>query len=422
MPRSDEALACRRTWHHGAVTGAPVYGWVASFPQARANGTSFVMATTVAGASCVVLVYAPDFDVHYGDSLAVLLRPATRRGRALDPGYLLGRGVDASARASEIDLGSGSAGSLPTRWCWRAHRWLRLELASHLGYAAAVPLGLVVAERGAFGNARRKHFQRLGIAHLIALSGFHLGLVGAAVLLVLRRIRFRSGWVIAPVLLVYVAVVGDVHSLRRALVMALVIVAAVGVKRPVVPMRALALAALALSVARPTVLESVGFQLSVAATIAVLFWVQGEGSATRRGWRRFTYWSWATVRLGAFVQAALVPLLLLHFGEFSAVAPLATLIFVAPVTVLLAGGLLAPALSQLPGVGPAIYFALDEAARAFDFLLAWCARMSPPPLALPAPDIVVYYIGFAVLFHKHPGVVRRVVGMLLIALSFISFS
>lgn len=172
---------------------------------------------------------------------------------------------------------------------------------------AGVVLGVPVPDRNL-----QQAFRDSGLVHLLVASGAQLSAVAAAVYVALRRFRrtVRSVAALAAVL-AFAVVAGWEPSMARAAVMAAVAVAAGLSRREVDPATLLGLAAAVLAAAHPLLLWDVGFQLSFAATAALLFLSPALQQRLRFGP------AWLREGLAAAVscQVFVFPLLLWHFGH-----------------------------------------------------------------------------------------------------------
>ena len=139
-------------------------------------------------------------------------------------------------------------------------------------------------------------------AHLLAISGLHMGLLtgfifaalrlalaavpGLALIWPIKKLA-AGGAMLAGA--AYLALSGGNVATERAFVMAAVVLFAVMVDRRAFSLRAVALAALIVLTLRPEALMGPGFQMSFAATtalVAVFGWMRGFGPA-RAGCNRF---------------------------------------------------------------------------------------------------------------------------------------
>ncbi len=162
------------------------------------------------------------------------------------------------------------------------------------GPEGAIAAALTVGDRSGIPAETRDALRDSGLAHLLAISGLHVGLLGGLVYWVVRLVlavppqlseRFAIRKVAAGCALVAVAVYlvmsGAGVATQRAFIMAAVALCAIMIDRAAVTMRGLAVAATIILVFRPESLFEAGFQMSFAAVAAL---VAGY-DATRDFWR-----------------------------------------------------------------------------------------------------------------------------------------
>ncbi len=229
---------------------------------------------------------------------------------------------------------------------------------------------LALGESGAVPSATRADFARAGLAHLLAISGLHLSLVGAGLALLLLQLlrRLRAGRQVAiavalPCLALCVAWTGAGPSALRAGWMLLAGAAGLLALRPVVPLHLLAAAVLLLLVLDPSLVHRMGFQFSAVATAALLRMPPAPTGWLRRLVSATLVASLATAPLSAwyFGRLPLVGVL----GNLLAVPLTALLLLVVlPATVLSAAGLPVPFLWSLAGRGASALAALAHQAAA----------------------------------------------------------
>lgn len=216
---------------------------------------------------------------------------------------------------------------------------------------ASLASGIVFGGQGAFPPALREAFNRTGTAHIVAVSGANLMIfTGLLCALLAPNIgRRRAALVAAPLVLLYMLLVGAPVSAVRAAIMALLYLGAVLSGRPATGLANLALAATFMTALDPRLPRDVAFQLSVAATAGLLTY--GEilrrvanhllfhygGEALRASGLVRSVIQAVTTTLAAIL--ATEPLIALHFQRLSLVALPANLIvvpLVSPVMVICA--------------------------------------------------------------------------------------
>lgn len=220
---------------------------------------------------------------------------------------------------------------------------IRAEISGRNGaFAAAILTG----ERSAIDPALLENLRASNLAHLLAISGLHMGLltgfifglvrygIAAVPGLALRVNAKKIGALCAiPAGLAYLIVSGASVATQRAYVMAFVVLIAVVLDRPAFTLRAVALAALVILVVSPESVVEVGFQMSFAATIGLVagfealrhtkFW-----KSPVRGWRKFAKGVFS-VGFSSFVAgAATAPFAAFHFNQIAQYGLLANLVAV----------------------------------------------------------------------------------------------
>ncbi len=152
----------------------------------------------------------------------------------------------------------------------------RLRGAGLHGESLSLGSALLLGRREGITRTTRQAYSDSGAAHLLALSGLHLGILyGLLHLLVIRRIRMaRWRWLaMVPLLLLvwgYVLLAGLPLSLVRAAAMCSVVMLATLARRGISAMHTLTLSALAILLCSPASLLSVSFQLSFLAVFFIL--------------------------------------------------------------------------------------------------------------------------------------------------------
>lgn len=259
---------------------------------------------------------------------------------------------------------------------------IEARLLEVLPARAGIPIAMITGTRGYLWPSETRAHQRAGTAHLLAISGLHFsvlaGIAWAIVSLVLRRIpriarsvgarRASAGFVLAT-MFGYLLLVGAPVSAMRAFVAFAYLACALMLGRRPSGLVAVGLAAACLLLPEPRLIDDLGFQLSFAATFAiVLFWarrprvLEDKYDFDRVARRRVR-------ALGAFVlmswcaTAATLPLVTAAFGELHVAAFFTNLVAVPLVSSLIFPAyLLGLAVHVvLPPVGGAVLQATSEA-------------------------------------------------------------
>ncbi|MCG7518168.1 ComEC/Rec2 family competence protein [Ruegeria sp. Ofav3-42] len=167
-----------------------------------------------------------------------------------------------------------------TEWRMAISHHVRTILPGEIGgFAAAVTTG----DRSGMGQETLKSLRASNLAHLLAISGLHMGLLTGFVYLMCRllfssipamalRLPVRKLAAVCAMVAatIYLFLSGGNVATERAFVMASVMLMAILIDRRAISLRAVALAALIVLTLRPESLLSPGFQMSFAATTALV--------------------------------------------------------------------------------------------------------------------------------------------------------
>ena len=281
--------------------------------------------------------------IRYGDRLALtgILQTPGHFGVFDFPAYLESQGIGTVMRFPDAELIGEDGGTPFYRWLYS----LRRDMAGAMTVAIPEPQAsfgqaILLGIRDDVPESLTEDFRRAGTAHLLAISGLHVGIllalsISASEFLIGRRRQF---YLILPMLAIwmYALISGASDSAMRAAIMGTVYIVAIAVGRPRSLIPALALAAALMVALEPRVLTRVSFQLSFAAMmgIAIYYEVLSDRIAEwlRLGPEREDWWA-ASLRglagaVGITVAATLAttPLVMFYFGRVSLVGLPATLL------------------------------------------------------------------------------------------------
>lgn len=233
---------------------------------------------------------------------------------------------------------------------------------------AALAEALVLGRRETLDRELADRFAASGLVHLLAISGTHVALV-AAVLVLLGRVarlrRERTVWLTLALIALYLAMIGAPPSAVRSGIMTGLALLAVVLQRPSAPLGMVAAAALAIVAVDPMAALDAGFQLSYAGVLGIMLLRRPTLARVPARLRRGILQPLAesvVVSVAAFVATA--PVAAHHFGQVAPVSIAANLPAI-PVSSLALVGIgaacalepVSPALAQLVADGASL--ALD---------------------------------------------------------------
>ena len=292
----------------------------------------------------------------------------------------------------------------------------RVVMSSIDGAPSTVAAALMTGQRGAIPPSVMSAFRDSGLAHLLAISGLHIGLVAGIIFIALRGalalvpalalVHPIKKWAAVAAIagaFAYTVVAGATVPTQRAFLMIGLVLMAVLFDRRGLSMRLVAWAAFVVLLLSPESLLGASFQLSFAAVIALIAayealrerrrYIEGQGAAV---WRRVFLYIGGVALTTLIAGSVTAPFAVYHFNRFAAFGLAANLIAV-PVTALwimpwaVAAFLLMPfgmeAVALTPmGWGTGVVIAVAEA------VAAWPGAVTLLP-AMPEWGLVVMVVG-----------------------------
>ena len=236
-------------------------------------------------------------------------------------------------------------------------------------------------------------FSVTGTAHLIAVSGSHLAIVGFVIESALQKTRCSRGLqraLLAVTLVAYAAFTGASPSAVRACCMVAATLVANGAGRRQHGLSALLATMSMFVLLRPTVLFEMGFQLSCASVFAILCFCPYATYALGELGVPSGVASMLSVTLCS--QLATLPITIPAFGTFSLIAPLANAVIGPVVSVLLAVSVVLVPCSIVPLLRPWVLMVPMLAARCALFFEQLFAAVPGASVSVPPDSIWIYLV------------------------------
>ena len=224
-------------------------------------------------------------------------------------GFVGGIGVD-SGTISGVEHSSTTLHS-------SAVRHLEQYMRDSTAYATAE--AMVVGSRRMITPELREAYSRTGLAHLMAVSGLHLGIVLLVVgwllrpLVIIHRGLIPYNLLIIVALWVYAIMSGGSASVMRAALMFSVLHLSTILSRNPYSLNTLAAVVICMLVFDPNYLYDISFQLSVVAVAGIVTWGVPMLRALNIG-RKPMSWLWSTIIISVVATLWTMPLVSHTFG------------------------------------------------------------------------------------------------------------
>ncbi len=274
----------------------------------------------------------------------VMPPPAPERPGGFDYGRMLwferigGIGYAISQPVTGPQQNAVATGFLMRGGIWLADK--RLHIARHVrarieGEAGAVAAALMTGDRAAIPEAVTSALRDSGLAHLLAISGLHMGLLAGTIFFALRGglaliprvalyfpIKKWAAIVALAGAFGYLLISGGSVPTQRAFLMSALVLLAVLCDRSALSMRTVAFAAFLILLLTPEALLQVGFQMSFAAVIALIAVYERLGPLLRADpaqgpLKRLTVFFMAIGLTSLIAGLATAPFAIFHFHRFA---------------------------------------------------------------------------------------------------------
>ncbi|MCX6798409.1 MAG: ComEC/Rec2 family competence protein [Candidatus Falkowbacteria bacterium] len=203
---------------------------------------------------------------------------------------------------------------------------------------AGLASALILGYKKTLDKTDNDNFSRVGLSHIIAISGSHITIISAIILdffLLLGLSRRRSFYFSIIFLIFYVVLTGLQASALRSTIMGILVLWAYQSGRLANLLNILLISAAIMLIFQPNLLRAdLGFQLSFAAVLGIIYIYPPLNKRLEAWSLKFKtkkyYSSWKnilnTLSLTLACQLATAPILISSFGRLSLIAPLSNIL------------------------------------------------------------------------------------------------
>lgn len=211
------------------------------------------------------------------------------------------------------------------------------------GFDAGILKAVIVGDRSGIGQRAREVFANTGTAHILAISGLHMGIILMIFLLVLGFFPLSQNvkFVMAIVLLgVYLPIAGGRVSVLRSGIMSALFLYSFILERRLCSLNALGVAGLIILMINPLDLYTIGFQLSFSAVASLIVFYGDAQNICRKLFHRFHGVITQALSASLCAWLGVVGWIIYYFGLFVPVGIIANVVIVMLMPLLIAAGLL----------------------------------------------------------------------------------
>ena len=362
-----------------------------------------------------ISVGIPDGSCAAGD---VLEGPVTFHRLSGDDDYLLADGIFLTGESEGmVRIGSSEKFSLSSFFS-RINKKLsaRFYVNADDG-AAALSAAVLLGDRSGLEPSVRRDFSRLGISHLLAISGLHLSVLITSLDFLLSTLgvgKRRRCAVLLPVIPIYMALTGFSASVARAGIMHIMRVIGTLAGRKSDGLTALGVSAALIAAVDPYSVFDARLWLSVLATFACVIYASltAGRAKCKKFFRRAARAALDTVRLTLLITVFTLPVSWKIFGSLSIVSPVTNMVFIPLLTLYLYLSVIFLLLTFFPILAYPTSYVLAYASQALTSLASEVSHLRGIVVSLnyPAAGIFTAILLICVIGTVFSGARRKRIG------------
>ncbi|MFC1620988.1 ComEC/Rec2 family competence protein [Candidatus Omnitrophota bacterium] len=239
---------------------------------------------------------------------------------------------------------------------------------------------ILLGDRSELPKHIQTSFKNSGTVHVLAISGLHIGIIALVFLYLFRLLRFRRefSYILTIIFLIFFAILTlSRPSVVRAVAMAAIFLTGMLLGKKVDVYNSLGAAALFILIRNPKDISNIGFQLSFAAVLFILFFTPKFMRFVKEGTnfyiKRYLYTPLA-VSMSAWLGT--FSLVWYYFKIVTPIAIIANLFIIPAIFALLIGGLGFLLLGWAPFIGDFLAGLNDFLCQAIFFLASFFAKLA----------------------------------------------
>lgn len=189
---------------------------------------------------------------------------------------------------------------------------------------SALAAALIFGDRNLFDSETERSYQKIGIVHLLAISGLHVGLLTGMMYFIFIRVgvtKEKTDILLMAFLPVYAIMTGLAPPVVRAAAMLMMLIGSRRMELRMTPLDAVSAAFMIMMLFQPAIIYDTGFQLSFAVSFSLVI----SAPVILKSFPTFFK---QTAAASFIAQLSSLPVILSTFYEVSAISIFANLLFV----------------------------------------------------------------------------------------------
>ena len=245
---------------------------------------------------------------------------------------------------------------------------------------------LTLGYKGDLDKETREAYSVAGIAHVLALSGMHIGIIWFL-------LRWLKGGLVIPLLWAFAFIVGLEPSVVRAVVMCMLMELGRLSGSKVFSMNTLSVAAFFMLLYNPFYLFDVGFQLSFVAVASILLFYPSLYHVFSFK-HKLARWTWGILCVSMAAQLGTAPLVMYYFSNFSVYFLMTNLVASVLVPFIIYGAVLLVMAMPFPELQRYVAMALNGLVSGLNSSAEWVSGLPHATFSfsvLHPVEIIVFY-------------------------------
>lgn len=256
---------------------------------------------------------------------------------------------------------------------------IKSKLLQHMSEENAnITYAMLFGDKSGIDETVRSNFQISGIAHILAVSGLHVGLVAGILAWIMKKLKAKN-WlnllITSAILIFYCYLCGFSPSVVRATIMSICALLSTCLGKKYDSLSAIGLAGLILLLIKPLHAFDIGFQLSFGCVIGIAIFYKSVYSFLRKPIKKFVLPNCIAKSLAVSFSAQflILPVLINCFDGVSFLSIFANLIIIPIFTVAFTAAFIATPLVLISDVFGNIFWFSNLLLNAIKEIASWIA-------------------------------------------------